>query len=173
MRFIYRYYGRKIPKMNFFGNTKKIPDSWYSDDIKITDVEIIDPLFMKTWNYGYLNHIERLMVMGNFCLYNGFHPKDVYEWFMICFIDSYDWVMYTNVYGMSQYAFTDLSITSRPYICSSSYILKMSSYKKGDWVDQWDELLYEFVGKHEDKLKKLYRMYVFINMWKKWKKNNI
>ena len=33
-----------------------------------------------------------------------FDPDEVYRWFMELFIDSYDWVMVPNVYGMSQFA---------------------------------------------------------------------
>jgi len=33
-----------------------------------------------------------------------FDPDEVYKWFMELFIDAYDWVMVTNIYGMSQFA---------------------------------------------------------------------
>ena len=33
-----------------------------------------------------------------------FDPDEVYRWFMELFIDSYDWVMVANIYGMSQFA---------------------------------------------------------------------
>ena len=45
------------------------------------------------------------------------------------FIDSYDWVMVPNVYGMSQFADGGL-MSTKPYISSSNYIIKMSDYKK-------------------------------------------
>ena len=43
------------------------------------------------------------MIIGNFMLLCEFHPDQVYRWFMELFIDSYDWVMVPNVYGMSQF----------------------------------------------------------------------
>ena len=46
------------------------------------------------------------------------------------FIDSYDWVMVPNVYGMSQFSDGGL-MSTKPYISSSNYILKMSNFKKG------------------------------------------
>ena len=46
---------------------------------------------------GYCNHIERLMILGNFMLLCEFDPDEVYRWFMEFFIDSYDWVMVPNV----------------------------------------------------------------------------
>ena len=49
--------------------------------------------------------------------------------FMKNYIDAYDWVMVGNVYGMS--GFSDGgSITTKPYIASSNYLLKMSDYDK-------------------------------------------
>ena len=53
------------------------------------------------------------------------------------FIDAYDWVMVPNVYGMSQFADGGL-FSTKPYISSSNYIIKMSNYKKGEWSDIWD-----------------------------------
>ena len=32
------------------------------------------------------------------------HPQEVYKWFMECFVDSSDWVMGPNVFGMSQFS---------------------------------------------------------------------
>jgi Uncharacterized protein related to deoxyribodipyrimidine photolyase, COG3046 len=43
------------------------------------------------------------MILGNLMLLCEIHPHAVYQWFMELFIDSYDWVMVPNVYGMSQY----------------------------------------------------------------------
>lgn len=73
-----------------------------------------------------------MMVLGNFMLLCEFNPKEVYQWFMELFIDAYDWVMFPNVYGMSQFADGGLMAT-KPYISSSNYIQKMSNFGKGDW----------------------------------------
>ena len=43
------------------------------------------------------------MILGNFMFLCEFDPDDVHRWFMELFIDSYDWVMVPNVYGMSQF----------------------------------------------------------------------
>ena len=66
-------------------------------------------------------------------------PDDVYKWFMELFIDAYDWVMVPNIYGMSQFADGGL-MSSKPYISSSNYLIKMSNYEKGDWQKTWDGL---------------------------------
>jgi deoxyribodipyrimidine photolyase-related protein len=75
-----------------------------------------------------------------------FDPDEVYRWFMELFIDSYDWVMVPNVYGMSQFADGGL-MSTKPYISGSYYLMKMSDYKKGDWQLIWDGLFWRFMDK--------------------------
>jgi deoxyribodipyrimidine photolyase-related protein len=62
------------------------------------------------------------------------------------FIDAYDWVMVPNVYGMSQHADGGL-MTTKPYISGSSYVLKMSDFKKGPWCEIWDALYWRFIDR--------------------------
>ena len=68
------------------------------------------------------------------------------------FVDSYDWVMVTNVYAMSQNADGGL-ITTKPYFCGSAYARKMSHYKAGDWCDVWDGLYWRWVYLHSSTLR--------------------
>ena len=75
---------------------------------------------------------------------------------MICFIDSYEWVMIPNVFGMSQYSLTNISMMSKPYISSSNYIRKMSDYKKDDCFIYWDALYWFFIYTHKTLLSKIY-----------------
>ena len=48
---------------------------------------------------------------------------------MEMYIDSSDWVMIPNVYGMATYSDGGL-MSTKPYTCGSNYILKMSNYSK-------------------------------------------
>ena len=53
--------------------------------------------------------------------------------------------MTPNVYGMG--TFSDGGIFStKPYLCGSNYILKMSDYKKDEWCDVLDGLYWLFVN---------------------------
>jgi deoxyribodipyrimidine photolyase-related protein len=52
--------------------------------------------------------------------------------------------MVPNVYGMSQFADGGKFVT-KPYVCGSNYIRKMSDYPKGDWCDIWDGLFWDFI----------------------------
>lgn len=153
VRFIYIYHGSEMKTMNRLNHKKKLPKSWYNEGTKI---RIVDDMIIKVKKYGYLHHIERLMIMGNIGLLLKIDPKELYEWFMICFIDSYEWVMIPNVYGMSQYSLINISMMTRPYISSSNYIKKMSDYKKEDWYDKWDALYWNFVNDNREILKKIY-----------------
>jgi len=97
------------------------------------------------------------MILGSFMLLCEFSPDAVYQWFMELFIDAYDWVMVPNVYGMSQYADGGL-ITTKPYICGSAYVLKMSNFKKGPWCPVWDALYWRFINQHSQMFAKNPRM---------------
>ena len=70
-------------------------------------------------DYGWSHHIERLMILANIMNLCEINPKQVYKWFMEMFVDSSDWVMAPNVYGMG--LFSDGGIfATKPYICGSS-----------------------------------------------------
>ncbi len=146
IRGMYKSQGTPMRNKNFWNHTRKIPSSFYDGT---TGIPPIDLTIKKILNTGYAHHIERLMVLGNFMLLCEFDPDDVYVWFMELFIDSYDWVMVPNVYGMSQFADGGLFAT-KPYISGSNYLMKMSNYKKGDWQPIWDGLFWNFMDKNRD-----------------------
>ncbi|MBE2257043.1 MAG: cryptochrome/photolyase family protein [Ignavibacteria bacterium] len=172
IRGVYIFTGRKHRTSNFFKNGKKIPATFYSGT---TGFKPIDDTIKKILNTGFCHHIERLMILGNFMLLCNFNPHDVYKWFMEMFIDAYDWVMVPNVYGMSQFADGGVMAT-KPYISGSSYILKMSNYKKADWCKVWDSLFWNFMDKHRDYLSKNPRLSMLIKTFDKMpseKKENL
>ncbi|MBZ0182024.1 MAG: cryptochrome/photolyase family protein [Melioribacteraceae bacterium] len=146
IRGVYILDGVKQRNSNFFDNQNKIPKSFYDGT---TGIEPIDITIKKLLDTSYNHHIERLMILSNFMLLCEFHPTEVYKWFMEMYIDSYDWVMVPNVYGMGQFADGGL-MSTKPYISSSNYIKKMSDYKSGEWTKIWDALFWRFIFKHKD-----------------------
>ena len=76
-------------------------------------------------------------------------PKDIYRWFMEMFVDSSEWVMVPNVFGMGTFADGGI-MSTKPYTCGSNYVLKMSNYKKGPWCEVLDGLYWRFTEKHRD-----------------------
>lgn len=138
---------------NFWQNENKLPEQFYTGK---TDIPPIDDSIQKAKDYAYCHHIERLMLQGNMLLLLETNPDNVYEWFMEMYIDSYDWVMVPNVYGMSQYAYQEMM--TKPYISSSNYINKMSHYEDGEWQEQWDGLYWSFIKNHKEKINDIPRM---------------
>jgi len=76
---------------------------------------------------------------------------------MELFIDAFDWVMIPNVFGMSQYADGGL-MSTKPYISSSNYIIRMGDYKKDKWCSMWDSLYWRFLYKKRNLIRNNPRM---------------
>ena len=163
IRGIYVVDGVKQRNSNFWGFNKDIPKSFYVGNTGITP---LDNTIKNCYEFGYAHHIERLMIIGNLMILSGFKPNSVYKWFMELFIDSYDWVMVPNIYGMSQYADGGL-MSSKPYISGSNYILKMSNYKKGEWCDIWDALYWNFINNQRGFFLKNPRMSMMVKLYDK------
>ena len=163
MRGIYVIDGVKQRNSNFWNYEKDIPNEFYTAS---TGIEPLDNTIRKCLDNAYVHHIERLMVLGNLMLLLEINPNSVYKWFMEFFIDSYDWVMVPNVYGMSQFSDGGL-LATKPYISGSNYILKMSDYKRGDWCKVWDALYWRFINKNRSFFKKNPRMNMMVSMYDK------
>lgn len=149
VRGIYQNFHEQQWGKNYFKHKRKLTEHWYN---ATTGIPPLDDAIKKANQWGYCHHIERLMVVGNLMLLLEIHPREVFSWFMEMFVDSSDWVMGPNVFGMSQFSDGGIFAT-KPYIGGSNYILKMSSYKKGDWCDAWDGLYWQFIDKKREMLK--------------------
>jgi deoxyribodipyrimidine photolyase-related protein len=166
--FVYSIYileGKNLFKSNQFLNKKKISDKWWQS----VNIEPIDFLINKIIKYAYAHHIERLMYLSCWMLMNDIDPKEVYRIFMEWTIDAYEWVMIPNVFGMGQ--FSSNIMMSRPYFCSSNYILKMSNFKKGEWCEIWNAVYYSFINKHKTLLASNYATAMQVKHWNNKDKN--
>ena len=163
IRAVYEREGRSQRTKNFWGFNRRIPASFWTGT---TGIVPVDTVVRKTLRTGYAHHIERLMVVGNFLLLCEFDPDEVYRWFMEMFVDSYDWVMVPNVYGMSQFA-DGGTFTTKPYLSGSNYLLKMSDEPKGPWCAIWDGLFWSFIGDHESFFLKNPRLSMMAKSWQK------
>lgn len=163
IKMVYLQIGSKQRTTNFWQFKRKIPVSFWQGN---TGIDPVDITIKKTLATAYNHHIERLMVLGNFFLLCEFNPNHVYKWFMEMYIDAYDWVMVPNVYGMTQFA-DGGCITTKPYISSSNYLIKMGNYPKGKWQIIWDALFWRFLAVHQNYFKKNIRMAMLLNTWHK------
>lgn len=113
--------------------------------------------------FAYAHHIQRLMVIGNFCLLAGIDPDQVDQWYLGVYIDAIEWVEMPNTRGMSQFADGGL-IASKPYTASGAYINRMSDYcsgchysvkeKVGETACPFNSLYWHFMHRHRDRLGK-------------------
>ncbi|SHK01744.1 deoxyribodipyrimidine photolyase-related protein [Rubritalea squalenifaciens DSM 18772] len=142
MRCMYELYGRKMRMENFWGFEHEMPRCFYTGRSGLPPV---DNAVRRVLETGYAHHIERLMVFGVIFQLCHVKPTSVYQWFMELFVDAYDWVMVPNVYGMSQFADGGKFVT-KPYVCGSNYIRKMSDYPKGGWCEIWDALFWDYIA---------------------------
>ena len=163
MRGIYQNYDERLEKTNFFNHKRKMKNNWYKGN---TGLPPLDHAISNAVNYGWSHHIERLMILANIMNLCEINPKQVYKWFMEMFVDSSDWVMAPNVYGMG--LFSDGGIfATKPYICGSSYFLKMMHFKKGPWCDVMDGLYWRFIDKNKKFFSKNPRLAMMVRVSEK------
>jgi len=165
MRGIYQNYSDQMETKNFFKQNKKMKSSWYEGN---TGLPPLDYAINNAIKYGWSHHIERLMILSNIMNLCEIKPTYAYKWFMEMFVDSSDWVMVPNVYGMG--LFSDGGIfATKPYICGSSYILKMMDFKKGDWCNTMDGLYWRFIDKNREFFIKNPRLSMMVRVFDKMK----
>ena len=172
IRGIYQNYDQQLEENNFFQHKNSLTKKWYDGT---TGLDPLDHSIKNAQKYGYTHHIERLMVLCNIMNLCEIKPNEVYNWFMEMFVDSSDWVMSPNVYGMG--LFSDGGIFStKPYICGSSYFMKMMNFKRGDWNDIMDGLYWRFINKNRKFFQSNPRLNMMVNIYDKMnteRKNHI
>ena len=120
-------YWRQMPELqqaNFWGASRPLPDWFWNGQ---TEMNCLHTVIGRAIQDGYNHHIERLMILSNFCLLAGVEPRAVNDWFSALYVDAYEWVMLPNVLGMGLYADGGKTAT-KPYIASANYIRRMSDY---------------------------------------------
>ena len=128
--FIYWQYWQQMPDLrtaNSWNATRPMPGLFWDGQ---TDMNCVRHVVERATGDGYTHHIERLMIVCNFCMLAGINPQAVNDWFLSFYIDAYEWVMLPNVIGMGLNADGGRTAT-KPYIASANYIHKMSDYCKG------------------------------------------
>ena len=146
VRGVYRVYGDEQESRNFWQHERSLTEDWYRGT---TGIVPLDDAIKTSLRLGWTHHIQRLMVVGNLMTLCEIRPAEAWRWFMEMYVDSSEWVMGPNVYGMG--LFSDGGVfATKPYICGSNYILKMSDYGKGDWCTTVDGLYWRFIDRHRD-----------------------
>ncbi len=165
--YVRNIYWMKMPEykaLNEMNASEPLPDFYWNGK---TDLECLKQSIGQTLEHGYAHHIQRLMVTGLYALLLGVDPKQVHEWYLAVYVDAVEWVELPNTLGMSQYGDGGL-MASKPYIATGSYINKMSNYcsscpkdpkqKMGEHACPFTALYWDYLIRHENKLKKNQRM---------------
>lgn len=146
----------ELKQANHFALSRRLEPWWYTGDGIPDDLPVpVRTVLERVLRWGYAHHIERLMVLGNWFLLQGYHPHDVYDWFSALFVDAYEWVMVPNVQGMSQYA-DGGRVATKPYISGGAYLQKMGSWW-GSAAEARDSeftaAYWAFLDAHEEQLR--------------------
>jgi deoxyribodipyrimidine photolyase-related protein len=160
--YIYWQYWRQMPDLlavNAWGHTRPMPQFFWDGQ---TDMACLRTVVQRVIDHGYSHHIERLMVICNFCMLAGIDPALVNRWFLSFYIDAYEWVVSPNVIGMGLNA-DGGQIATKPYIASANYINKMSDYcagcrydpkqRTGENACPFNFLYWDFLINHEKMLR--------------------
>ncbi|MFM7310507.1 MAG: cryptochrome/photolyase family protein, partial [Flavobacteriales bacterium] len=141
-----------------------------------TKMACMSQCIQQSLDTAYAHHIQRLMVIGNFCLLAGIAPKEVHQWYLGVYIDAIEWVEITNTLGMSQYADGGI-VATKPYVSGGNYIHGMSDYcgncayavkeKTGERACPFNSLYWNFIDRHADRWEKNQRMSMMIRSWQK------
>ncbi|GBL44186.1 cryptochrome/photolyase family protein [Verrucomicrobiota bacterium] len=153
-------YWAKMPgyaAANGLGHSLSLPAWFWTGAVKMN---CLRHAIAQSLDTAYAHHIQRLMVIGSFCLTAGISPAEVEKWYLGVYIDAFQWVELPNVIGMSQHADGGF-LASKPYCCAASYVSKMSNYCGGCPYDPKDRtgplacplnaLYWDFWLRHQDR----------------------
>ncbi len=149
---------------NALDATRPLPEFFWTGE---TDMRCLADCIRSTRDNAHAHHIQRLMVLGNFCLLAGISPREVQDWYLVVYADAYQWVELPNVSGMILYA-DGGKLATKPYAASGNYINKMSDYcrecrykvsqKTGEDACPFNPLYWHFMDRHRDKLESNHRI---------------
>ncbi len=163
---LYWHFGPEYADRNELGAHVPLP-SWFTDlDGEKPIAACMSHTLSELRDRGWVHHIPRLMILGNFALQRGYDPKALMEWFATAFVDGFAWVMPVNVIGMSQHADGGL-IATKPYASGGAYLNRMTDHCGGCEFNPKKRLgpdacpftagYWAFVHRHRDRLAQNHR----------------
>ncbi|GAB2593507.1 deoxyribodipyrimidine photo-lyase [Paractinoplanes abujensis] len=127
---LYWYFEPGYRASNELRARKELP-RWFAElDADAVEARCLSDVLAGVRDRGWVHHIPRLMVLGNYAMQRGWRPGAMADWFHRSFVDGYEWVMTANVIGMSQFA-DHGRMSSKPYASGGAYINRMSDYCGG------------------------------------------
>ncbi len=160
-------------QINSLQADRPLPEYFWHGD---TRMNCMSHALGQSLEFAYAHHIQRLMVIGNFCLLAGIDPDAVDRWYLGVYVDALEWVEMPNTRGMSQFADGGL-VATKPYSAGANYIGKMSDYcancaydrkqKTGDNACPFNSLYWDFMQRHRSRLEKNPRIGMIYRNWDK------
>jgi (6-4)DNA photolyase len=164
---LYWYFEPGYRASNELHADRELP-AWFATlDADAVEARCLSDVLAGVRDRGWVHHIPRLMVLGNYAMQRGWRPAAMADWFHRCFVDGYEWVMTANVIGMSQYADAG-RMSTKPYASGGAYINRMSDYcggcrydpkvRVGDDACPYTAGYWAFIARHEKTLAANHRM---------------
>jgi len=160
-----------LQRANALNAQRALPEFFWTGE---TDMRCLADCIRSTRDNAHAHHIQRLMVLGNFCLIAGISPREVQDWYLVVYADAYEWVELPNVAAMILYA-DGGKLASKPYAASGNYINKMSNYcsdcaysvskKTGEGACPFNSLYWHFMERHRDRLESNHRIGRIYSNW--------
>jgi deoxyribodipyrimidine photolyase-related protein len=171
VRGFYWYHMPHLERANALNAQRALPDFFWTGE---TDMRCLADCIRSTRENAHAHHIQRLMVLGNFCLLAGINPRDVQDWYLVVYADAYEWVELPNVSAMILFA-DGGKLATKPYAASGNYINKMSNYcsecsynvrqKTGEGACPYNSLYWHFMDRHRDRLESNHRIGRIYSTW--------
>ncbi|WP_432696384.1 cryptochrome/photolyase family protein [Marinobacterium sp. YM272] len=160
-------------QLNALDARGKLPGYFWNGD---TRMRCLRESIGQSLEYAYAHHIQRLMVIGNFCLIAGLDPDAVDNWYLGVYVDAIQWVELPNTRGMSQFADAGL-LASKAYAGSGQYIARMSDYCKechykvsqrsGPRSCPFNSLYWHFMLRHRERFEANPRVAMIYRNWER------
>lgn len=154
--------------INRLNHQNPLPEAYWG---KKSGFHCLDTVVAQVMSEGWSHHITRLMVLSNWASLLGVHPRQITDWFWICYVDAFDWVVEGNVLGMGVFATGEL-LSTKPYISGSAYLQKMSNYCQDCQYDPkstcpMTRLYWHYLKRNEMHLAHLHRMQIVLASMRK------
>ena len=165
---LYWLFGEEYLDANALNAHQPLPEAWTELDSSTVEAACVSTSLRDLAQFGWLHHIQRLMILANQATQRGYTPKSANDWFTDAFVDGTPWVMPANVIGMGLYA-DGGRMSTKPYVSGGAYISKMSNYcagcpfdpkkRVGDDACPFTAGYWAFLHKNSDVLKANHRMF--------------
>lgn len=134
---------------NDFNHHRKLTSAWYNGS---TGIPPLDDLIKKLLEHAYSHQAEQRLIAANLMILSEIQPEQIYRWFHELSIDSFDWSLVPQIYGMQLFA--SGSNDGPLAIAPCDAVLEVSNYDRDVWSDIWDGLYWRFIEKHQTALGK-------------------